>query len=203
LLKSENLGKEKALLEKQWAMLQFQNLQNQLNPHFFFNSIASLNTLIHENQELASSFLQQLSKVYRYILQNRDKQLVSLESELKFVENYISLLKTRFNGFLTIDLKISEDVKEMKIVPVSVQVLIENALKHNSLSAESPLHISIYNEQDTLTIENNIQLKPTVETSNKVGLENMKNLYRYLSDKKVEITTENDLFKVKIPLLPE
>lgn len=191
-----------AELEKEKALVQYDNLKNQLNPHFLFNSLSSLNSLIFENPQLASDFLQQLSKVYRYVLENKEKNLVSLETEIKFVNHYVQLLKTRFDGGLDIYYNLEERVNDLKIVPVTLQVLFENAVKHNVTSKTSPLKIEVYNEGDTLIIRNSLQLKHQIETSNKQGLENLKNLYRYLSEQQVSVQQDSQSFAIKIPLLP-
>jgi hypothetical protein len=194
LLKAEKLEKEK-------SQVQFDNLRNQLNPHFLFNSLTSLNSLIFENQELASQFLQQLSKVFRYLLQNKDKDLVSLKTELEFVKNYIFLLETRFNNTLKIKIQIPDNQLDKRIVPVTTQILIENAIKHNSIGEGKPLQIDLTVIEDYLIIRNNRQKKTLVETSNKQGLENLKNLYTFLTDKQLDIQEDSEYFLVKIPLL--
>lgn len=201
LVEKERLAKEKALMQKDWSQLQFANLQNQLNPHFFFNSITSLNSLIRENQELASKFLKQLSKVYRYILQHRDQNLVSLETEWEFVQHYNSLLKTRFEGAIQIEEDIQEDDWEKKIVPVTLQVLIENSIKHNQMSEEEPLRVIVSSGNGYLAISNTYKPKKQIENSNGIGLENMKLLFGYLTDKPVVIEKNAQIFTVKIPLL--
>ncbi|MBC7777725.1 MAG: histidine kinase, partial [Phycisphaerae bacterium] len=177
--------KEKSLLEieKRSAQIRLIALTNHLNPHFLFNSLTSLNSLIFENQQLASDFLQHLSKVYRYLLQHKEKETVSLKNELDFVENYIFLLKTRFEDDIMIDIKTPKNgVLEKGIVPVTIQILIENAVKHNVISAQSPLCICVEADDNTLTVSNNIQRKKQVETSNRQGLESLRALYHYLSD---------------------
>lgn len=203
ILKAEKLEKEKAIIQKERATLQYLNLQNQLNPHFLFNSITSLNSLIYENQDLASDFLKQLAKVYRYVLQNKDKELVCLDVELNFIENYLSLLKTRFGESFTYQIEITLDAKQQMIVPVTLQVLVENAIKHNAMTLEKPMQLKIFNENGSLVIQNNLQKKMIVEHSNKIGLENLKNLYKYLSEKKIEIIESHRLFAVKIPLIDD
>ena len=201
IIQSERLAKEKALMQKEWASVQFTNLQNQLNPHFFFNSITSLQSLIYENQELAAQFLQQLSKVYRYILQNKSSNLVSIATELSFIEQYVYLLKTRFQSCLEINIDIDKSAVQHKIVPVTLQVLIENAIKHNRMTDEEPLRLNIISNGRYLIIENNKQLKRQIENSNKVGLENMKLLYNYLSETKLVVEDLEHKFSVKVPLL--
>lgn len=201
---SLNKWRENALratnLEKEKSQVQFDNLKNQLNPHFLFNSLTSLDSLIHENPALASDFLRQLAKVFRYVLQNKEKGLVNLETELNFIKNYVALLRTRFGESLSINFNISIDVLDLQIAPVTLQILIENALKHNIINQTNPLIINIFNQEQYLFIENAIQLKKQVETSNGQGLNNLKSLYSFLSDKEVLIE-QNEVFTVKIPLI--
>lgn len=194
LIRSERLQKEQ-------TQVKYDALRNQLNPHFLFNALTSLNSLIFENQQLASEFLQQLSKVYRYTLQNKDKDTVSLSTEMDFINNYIFLFKTRFENAIHFKIDIDKDARDKGIVPVTIQVLIENAVKHNIVTEKSPLVISIIAKGNTLVVENTINKKSQVETSNKQGLENLKILYQYLSDTEVEITETDSFFRVKIPLI--
>jgi len=188
-------------LEKEKTQVQFDNLKNQLNPHFLFNALTSLNSLITENQQLASQFLQHMSKVYRYVLQNKEKNFVSLQTELDFIKNYVFLAETRFGGALKIKFEISEQAYEQAIVPVTLQILIENALKHNIVDHEMPLYIDVFTSGDYLVISNNLQKRKTVETSNKLGLENLKSLYKFLTDRPVIVEELQDRFNVKVPLI--
>lgn len=188
-------------LEKEKTQVQFDNLKNQLNPHFLFNALTSLNSLITENQQLASQFLQHMSKVYRYVLQNKDKNFVSLHTELDFVKNYVFLAETRFGSSLRIKFEIGESAREQAIVPVTLQILIENALKHNIVDQERPLHIDVFTSGDYLVISNNLQKRKTVETSNKLGLENLKSLYKFLTDRPLIVEELDDRFNVKVPLI--
>jgi two-component system, LytTR family, sensor kinase len=188
-------------LEKEKSIVQFDNLKNQLNPHFLFNALTSLNSLIGENPALAYQFLQQLSKVYRYVLQNKDKNFVSLQTEYDFIKNYISLLETRFQDALSIDISIHDEIRDRALVPVTLQILIENALKHNIADRDKPLKIEIFTMGDYLIVSNNLQLRKLVDTSNKQGLENLKSLYSFLTEKPVIIEHTDSRFAVKIPLL--
>jgi len=188
-------------LEKEKAQVQFDNLKNQLNPHFLFNALTSLNGLIFESQDLASQFLQHLSKVYRYVLQNKDKNFVPLQTELDFIRNYVFLLCTRFEKALVIKFDISETAIERAIVPVTLQILIENALKHNVADEQRPLIIEIITIGDYLVVSNNLQLRAKVGSSNKQGLENLSSLYRFLIERPVIIDQTDSRFAVKIPLL--
>jgi two-component system, LytTR family, sensor kinase len=188
-------------LEKEKSQVQFDNLKNQLNPHFLFNALTSLNSLIFSNQQLASEFLQQLSKVYRYVLENKNKNFVLLQTELNFIAHYVKLLETRFEGSLKINFSIPDVAKEQAIVPVTLQILIENAIKHNIIDSSKPLIVEVTTIGNYLVISNTFQPKRNVETSNKQGLENLKSLYKFLTDRPVLIEPTQDRFFVKIPLL--
>jgi ligand-binding sensor domain-containing protein len=188
-------------LEKDKTEIQYQNLINHLNPHFLFNSLTSLNSLIMTEPKEASKFLQKLSLIYRYILQNKDKEIISLEQELAFVKHYIELQKSRFEDGLEINIEVKKAYLNAGIVPVTLQNLFENAIKHNSVEEDKPLIINVFIEEDYLIVKNNLQLKKYVQTSNKQGLESLKNLYKYLSKKPLEIIETESEFVVKIPLL--
>lgn len=190
-----------AAMQRQQASVQYDALRNQLNPHFLFNALASLNSLIFENQQLASDFLQQLAQVYRYTLQSQGKETVSVKTELDFIMHYISLLKTRFPKDLQFIITINKETTHKGIVPVTSQMLIENVIKHNIISSKHPLKIFITTTEDHFIIENEVNKKDQIETSNKQGLENLKSLYKYLTDKPVEIIEMNNLYTVKIPLV--
>ncbi|MBX2914585.1 MAG: histidine kinase [Cyclobacteriaceae bacterium] len=194
LLKAERLEKEK-------AQVQFDNLKNQLNPHFLFNVLASLHSLILENQQLASRFLQHLSKVYRYVLQHKEHNLVALQTELDFIQNYIFLAQTRFEHALELDVSVKNEDLDKQLVPVTLQVLLENAFKHNVIEIKRPLRIKIYSENDFLIVHNNLQIRRRVEDSNGQGLDNLSKLYRYLTGKNVEVVATEKDFTVKVPLL--
>lgn len=196
-----NLEGKAQKLEKEKTMVMYQSLKQQLNPHFLFNSLTSLSGLISINQELAASFLEQMSGIYRYILKNGDNETVSLRDEIEFVKLYISLQKTRFKDGLIVEINIHEEYHHYKIAPVTLQNLIENAIKHNIIDTDSPLIIKIYIEDDYIIVENNLQKKNVVETSNKKGLVQFINLYKFLSEKPVIIEETNDHYKIKIPLI--
>lgn len=188
-------------LEKEKSYVQFDNLKNQLNPHFLFNALTSLNSLISENPTLASQFLQHMSRVYRYVLQNKEKSFVGLSTELDFISNYVFLAETRFGKALKIEFDIPSAAREKAIVPVTLQILIENALKHNIVDEQRPLRITICTEDDYLVVKNNLQLRKIVETSNKQGLGNLKSLYSFLTEKPVKVEQDAQNFQVKVPLL--
>lgn len=188
-------------LEKEKAQIQFDNLKNQLNPHFLFNALTSLNSLIAENPSLASQFLQQMSKVYRYVLQNKERTVVNLQTELEFIRNYTFLAETRFDGALKFSYDVSAVALEHSIVPVTLQILIENAIKHNIIDKEKPLLVEIFSSGDYLVVTNNLQPRKTVETSNKQGLGNLESLYRFITARPILVERSASRFTVKVPLI--
>ncbi|SOD81708.1 sensor histidine kinase [Spirosoma fluviale] len=190
-----------AQLEKEKVQVQLDSLKNQVSPHFLFNSLSSLDSLIDDNPVLARQFLQQLSKVFRYVLQHKEKALVPLETELAFIKNYISLLHTRFDGAFVVKCEVNAGAMEQLIVPVTLQILIENAIKHNVISEARPLTITMSSKDGYLSVTNPLQRKRQVETSNRQGLENLKLLYSFLSQKSVEVIETDALFQVRLPLI--
>lgn len=188
-------------LEKEKALVMYEGLKQQLNPHFLFNSLTSLNSLISTDPVTANKFLDNLSKTYRYILKSRDSETVPLKDEIKFAESYVKLQQTRFEKGFTVNMKIDEEYFHRMIVPVTLQNLIENAIKHNIIDADEPLVVDIYASEDYLFVKNNLQKKNFVETSNKQGLANLQSLYHYLSNRPLEISEDGNYFTVKIPLL--
>ena len=188
-------------LEKEKAMVMYENLQQQLNPHFLFNSLTSLRSLIKINPAEAGQFLDRMSSIYRYILQNRDKELVTLKEEMQFVQSFIDLQRKRFGEGLNVQVKIPEADLGFKVVPVTLQNLIENAIKHNRVDEESPLLLEIYTENDFLVVRNNLQKKEFVESSNRQGLKNLKVLYEYLDERPVQVIKEGNYFIVRVPLV--
>lgn len=189
------------LLEKEKVMVMYESLKQQLNPHFLFNSLTSLSGLIATNQDLAGEFLEQMSGIYRYILKNGDHETVTLHDEIEFVKLYINLQQTRFKKGLAVNIDVPDDNLHYKIAPVTLQNLIENAIKHNIIDAESPLVIDIFTENDYLVVQNNLQKKNMVETSNKKGLAQFATLYKYLSEKPIVIEESTQRFIIKIPLI--
>jgi ligand-binding sensor domain-containing protein len=189
------------LLEKEKTAVMYENLKQHLNPHFLFNSLTSLSSLIRIDQRQASDFLDKMSKVYRYILKNKENETVALIEELKFVDMYNTLQKTRFGDGIQIKIEIPEEYHHRKIAPVTLQNLVENAIKHNIADEETPLIISMYIDDDYLVVENNLQTKGFVETSNKQGQHSMVSLYKYLSPRPVVINETEDFYTVKIPLI--
>lgn len=180
---------------------QLQNLKNQINPHFLFNNMSVLSSLVYKDQDKAVDFINQLSKVYRYLLDNRNSELVTLENEMEFIKSYNYLLQIRFDTNLIFKIEIRSDKMGMLIPPMSIQMLIENAIKHNEISEELPLTISIESEDNTVVVKNNLQLRNNQEVSSKSGLQNIKDRYKYYSEKLIVVNQDATSFTVTLPLL--
>ncbi len=179
----------------------FDALKNQLDPHFLFNSLNVLTSLIEENPKNAQKFTTSLSKVYRYVLEQKNKDLITVDEELDFARTYMSLLKMRFEDSIVFEIPDQAQNPESKVVPLSLQLLLENAVKHNMVTTSKPLHIRIYEQNGMLVVENNLQPKQIVKKSSGVGLENIKQRYNLLSNKKVSINQQANRFAVAIPML--
>jgi hypothetical protein len=183
------------------ASAKFESLKNQIDPHFLFNSLNVLSSLIEENPDNAQRFTTSLSKIYRYVLEQKDKELVSVEEELAFAKTYMNLLKMRFENSLFYELPISNINTEAKVVPLSLQLLLENTVKHNVVSEQRPLHIRITIEGDYLAVQNDYQKKEVLQDRQGVGLQNIINRYGIITNRKVLIEQNEKTFTVKIPIL--
>ncbi len=188
-------------LKNQQIRTQFEVLQNQMSPHFLFNSLNTLTTLIAEDKNVAISFTEKLSEVYRYILQNKEKELVTLGDELEFVKAYIFLLQMRFPQNLSVDIQIDPHYYEASIAPLTLQMLVENAIKHNIISKAHPLHIEIYISSERLVVENNLQKKKVIEKSTKTGLQNIRSRYAYFGKENIDIQISDSTYAVSVPLI--
>jgi two-component system, LytTR family, sensor kinase len=187
--------------DKEKAQFNLELLRNQINPHFLFNNLNTLSSLIHENQDQASDFLRMLSRVYRNILEYRNKETVSLKEELDFFENYYQLLSIRFKEMLLVQKEINPHLMQKKMIPLTLQMLIENAIKHNVVSKSMPLIISIKTEGNFLLVSNPIQKKESLEYSSGLGLKIINSRYSFLGNTSIEIISTPKLFTIKIPLL--
>ena len=179
----------------------FESLKSQIDPHFLFNSLNVLTSLISENPKQAERFTTKLSKVYRYVLEQRNKELIPLSEELQFARTYMELLKMRFEDAIQFDIPESVSNDELKIVPRSLQLLLENAVKHNVVSSSKPLKLRIFEENGALIIENNVNHKEAIGKSTKIGLRNITDRYHLLTKRHVEITNDSVTFRVSLPLL--
>ncbi|OXB08102.1 2TM domain-containing protein [Flavobacterium pectinovorum] len=184
------------------ANAKFESLKNQIDPHFLFNSLNVLSSLIEENPDNAQRFTTSLSKIYRYVLEQKDKELVSVEDELSFAKTYMNLLKMRFENSLFYELPATTDINpDAKVVPLSLQLLLENTVKHNIVSEQKPLHIKIFVDGDYLAIQNVFQKKEVLQDRQGVGLQNIVDRYGIITNRKVLIEQNKETFTVKIPIL--
>lgn len=188
-------------LKKQNIEAQFEALRNQINPHFLFNCFNVLSSLVHKDAEASSKFIGQLSNVYRYLLYNQESKIVPLQQEISFIESYMYLLKTRFSDNLIIENKITDQSGVMMVAPASLQMLIENAIKHNVASRKLPLRILLETLEGYIVVSNTLQKKEVEEESTKIGLNNIINRYKLLSDLPVIVERTETLFVVKLPVL--
>lgn len=200
-LRSWRLAEVEAEKAKQESIkANYESLKNQVNPHFLFNSLNALTSLVYEDQDKAAKFIKQLSEVYRYVLDSRNKEVVSIAEELQFLDSYLFLQQIRFGD----KLRIKNELKEHggSLPPLALQMLVENAIKHNIVSHEQPLTIHLYESDRKLVVRNNLQTKNTLgEASSGVGLENIRKRYEFLSDEKVEVENDKKTFAVKLPIL--
>lgn len=181
---------------------QFYALKSQVSPHFLFNSLNSLKTLIRETPETAQEYINHLSAVLRYTLQANENKLVSLNDELRFVESYFFLVKMRYGNNIALKQNISESLMFLQLPPLTLQILLENAIKHNEISKRNPLEISIVETSiRTLQIKNNINEKYSPEPGTGFGLANLVSQYNFLSDNEIIISKNDIFFMVELPLL--
>lgn len=183
------------------ASAKFDALKNQLDPHFLFNSLNVLTSLIEESPNQAQKFTTSLSKVYRYVLEQKNKELVTVDEELGFARTYMALLQMRFEDSIVFDIPERAADPESKVVPLSLQLLLENAVKHNVVTSSNPLKIKIYEENGNLVVENNLQPKEIIKKSSGVGLSNIKQRYELLTKRQMTILKEDHRFVVTLPML--
>ncbi|PQA96585.1 Histidine kinase [Chryseobacterium piscicola] len=193
---------EQKLIAKS-ANAQFESLKNQLDPHFLFNSLNVLSSLIDENPKQAQKFTSSMSKIYRYVLEQKDKELVTIQDEIDFAKTYCELLKTRFEDSVDFEFNVSENDLRKFVVPLSLQLLLENCIKHNFATSSKPLIITIFTQNDCLCIENNLQAREQLRESAGIGLANIVQRYALLTKRNVFIEKSEDYFKVKLPVLEE
>jgi hypothetical protein len=199
----ERTWRESNDLRNENLQSQYNALKAQVNPHFLFNNLNTLTGLIAENPAAATEFVHKLANVYRYVLQSMDKRFVALETELNFLDAYMYILKMRFQHGLSVEMQIPPEAAHLAIAPLTLQILIENAVKHNIISAEHPLYVTIsYSRDRSLIVRNNIQKKQSKENnSTHVGLQNIYRRYRVLGQRQVSIEETPGEFIVSIPLI--
>ncbi len=196
---------ESEQIKRTTLQTQLDSLKNQVNPHFLFNSLNSLSSLIEEDDQKALSFVDELAYVYRYLLQTNTSELTSLNNELAFIEAYFYLLKTRFGQGISLEIKVSDAAKLLLIPPLTLQLLIENAAKHNITAQRKPLQIQIFDKNTEgglcLTVANNLQKKQSAVASNRMGLANISKQYALLSHQAIAVEETAETFKVVLPLI--
>ncbi|MEM7036699.1 MAG: histidine kinase [Bacteroidota bacterium] len=189
-------------LRKENVQSQLDRLKSQVNPHFLFNSLNTLSSLVHESPDTSVEFIQNLSRTYRYILEIKDRELISLDEELECIDAYVFLLEMRFGDNLVVSIEIPESYYGHYLAPLSLQLLIENAIKHNVVSRKRPLRIVIsVNAAGNLVVRNNLQLKQNVGKSTQTGLSNIKNRYALLVKREVQVISGPEYFTVILPLI--
>lgn len=198
-LKQTQLEAER--LKKESIEAQFEALRSQVNPHFMFNCFNVLSSLVYKDPDTSSQFISQLANVYRYLLQSQQKKVVCLQEELSFIESYLYLLKMRHGDNLVVEKDVQAEPESFYVAPASLQMLIENAIKHNIVSKNKPLTIKLYTHNGSIVVANNLQEKEFKEESTRRGLQNIQSRYRLLSDEQVTIERTTAQFKVTIPLL--
>lgn len=202
LIKSWGTDKSKSeQLEKAKAQAELEALKNQIDPHFMFNSLNTLSYLIENNIAKAKQFNDNLAEVYRYILLHKDRHLVMLSEELAFAEKYFSLIKIRFGNSISLDIASSIDHERFLIPPISLQILLENAVKHNEFSNRQPLTIRLTFHETNVTVSNMVREKKTPKQSSHIGLRNLSERYKLITEKEIVVRSDGDEFIVELPLL--
>jgi sensor histidine kinase YesM len=196
--KQAAVNEEKLKREKLAA--EYEALKNQVNPHFLFNSLSALSSLVYKDQQKAVDFIREFSNVFRYVLESREREVVDFATEKKLLESVMYLNRIRYEGALIVKIDIPA-AKDKYIIPMALQMLLENAIKHNVISDDKPLTVEFTEEEDYVVVKNNFQPKKSEIVSNKVGLENIRSRYKYLSAKEVIIENSDSEFTVKIPVL--
>ncbi|MCF0054623.1 sensor histidine kinase [Dyadobacter sp. CY356] len=201
----ENLQKvllDSQNLEKENINARFLALKNQISPHFLFNNLSVLASLVESQPDMSGEFINNLSTAYRYILQQSELRQISLKDEMNFLETYTFLLRTRFKEKVVIESNLSDqDMETYSLIPLTLQLLIENAIKHNTMSLTNPLHVLIYIEEEMLVVSNPLQIRKLSEPTTQLGLKNIINRYNLLLNKQVIIEKTMEHFVVKIPLI--
>jgi LytS/YehU family sensor histidine kinase len=189
-------------LQKEVAQAQYEALKHQVNPHFLFNSLNVLSSLVHLDPDLSEKFIDQLAKAYRYVLEQKDQELVLLKTELDFIHSFVFLLKIRFEEKLRVNVRVPANKLRCYLPPLTLQLLLENAVKHNALSVESPLVVDIYtNEEGFLVVENNVQLRQQETVSTGVGIRNITSRYGFLTPHKPDFYQTGTTYVARVPLL--
>jgi len=200
----ERALRETEALKKANLQRQFEGLKSQINPHFLFNSLNTLSSLIEEDPDQAEEFVEELASVYRYLLRSNDMQTATLGAELDFIQSYFHLLRTRYGAHIHLEQRVDERYCSYILPPLTLQLLLENAVKHNVILPELPLFIRIWTTgQGQLVVQNNLQRKTTRVSSNRVGLANIAAQYRLLGPEQIRVEDNDQDFTVTLPLFPK
>ncbi|WP_420153301.1 sensor histidine kinase [Siphonobacter sp.] len=198
---TQQVGVELERIKSDHLEAQFELLRQQVNPHFLFNSLNTLKSMVESEDEHSVEFILKLSDFYRYTLESRKLDLIPLTDELEIIQSYLFLLKARFDAGIDLTTQVSEATQHSLIPPFTLQLLVENCTKHNVVSLEKPLHIRIYEESGFLVVENDIQLKRGQVASTKMGLENINTRYTHLVEQTIRVESDTDVFRVKLPII--
>lgn len=193
--------KKNEKLVQENLQIQYKELKNQINPHFLFNSLNILVSLINKDPQQAIQYTKKLSEIYRYVLSGNNENIILLEEEIKFIRDYIEILQIRYGKGLQVEFSIKEKDLERHIIPMSMQVLIENAVKHNAVSSSRPLTINISSDHHHLNVSNGLIPRTSVEPGTGIGIKNLDKKYQIISGKHIEIQQTKQTFTVKLPLL--
>ena len=192
---------ESEVLKRMHAQAELQAIRQQINPHFLFNNLNVLSGLVMQQKEEANEFIEAFSQVYMHILTTQDKELIALQEELNFLKPYLFLLQQRFPNALIVECEIPDQYKHHYIIPVALQMLVENAIKHNAFSAKKPLHIRIFIAGDELVVENNLQVKISSSGTSGSGLKNIEKRYELATGKTISVQKKENVFLISLPLI--
>lgn len=199
--KWKQLFSETEALKRENLQTQLDSLKAQINPHFLFNNLSSISSLIMEDPEKAVTYVNELSSVYRYLLQANENDLITIERELNFVKDYFHLLETRFGNGIQLSITINDKYLNWLLPPLTLQLLVENAVKHNTVLPQKPLAIKIYTDGENIVVVNNLQKKTSHISSNKLGLKTIRSKYELLKKDPIQIEETPEYFKVILPLI--
>lgn len=191
---------QNARLSRQQMELQFEALKTQLSPHYLFNSLNTISSLIYKDEKLTESYIRNLASTYKYILESDKISLITLKNEIRFIKDYCYLLDIRFGESLKVNFDIFKACESLLIPPLSIQILVENAVKHNVFDDETPLLVDVYTTNNSIVVSNKILKTPSNRESFKIGLGNIRKRYEIFTEKKVKISHDK-IFKVELPLL--
>lgn len=196
----KNAAVHEEFLKREKLALEYETLKSQINPHFLFNSFTALSSLVYKDQDKAVEFIREMSNVYRYILEQKEKDMVAVKQELDFIRAVIYLYTIRHGENLVVNINVDAADNEF-ILPISLQMVLENAIKHNEISVQKPLTVDIFRESDNIVVRNNLQPRQTLPHSSSIGLPNISNRYMLLASKDVSVVKTSTDFIVKLPIL--